>query len=133
MQAEKAAGFLGACLPQGAHPLAWGSAPLRGPGAAALNRLAVEGMAWAPTAGNLVALLCFALAIALNAQLTQASELCPSLSTRLPFRVPTSGQTCRVTCLQLRMRMRLHPVHSSYLSTKCTYCVASVSVYPCCG
>lgn len=36
------------------------------------NRLAAEGLAWAPTAGNLAALLCLALCLALNSSLTQA-------------------------------------------------------------
>ena len=75
LQAERAAGFLGACLPAGAFPSAFSSAPLRGSGGLALNRLAAEGLAWAPTVGNLATLLCFALALALNAQLTQVSGI----------------------------------------------------------
>lgn len=73
---EQAAGFLGSCLPQGLLlPGLPGAGSMRGPGAAALQRLTAEGLGWAPTVGNLSTLLCFALALALNAQLTQVKCL----------------------------------------------------------
>ena len=42
-----------------------------------LSRLATEGLAWAPTAGNLATLLCLALCLALNAALTQVLRCNP--------------------------------------------------------
>jgi hypothetical protein len=72
---EQAAGFLGSCLTQGLLPPGLpGARSMRGPGVAALQRLAAEGLGWVPTVGNLATLLCFALALALNAQLTQVGS-----------------------------------------------------------
>jgi hypothetical protein len=73
---HQAAGFLGACMPQGLLLHAPGAiAQLSGPGQAAQQRLAAEGLAWVPTVGTLCTLLCFALSLALNAQFTQVGLL----------------------------------------------------------
>ena len=62
-------GFLGFCLPNGAM---LGSAiGMKGAGGAAMHQLAAQGLGWAPTVGNLSTLLCFVLALALNAQLNE--------------------------------------------------------------
>ena len=62
-------GFLGSCLPNGAM---LGSAiGMEGAGGAAMHQLAAQGLGWAPTVGNLSTLLCFVLALALNAQLNE--------------------------------------------------------------
>ncbi|CAK0743676.1 hypothetical protein CVIRNUC_001488 [Coccomyxa viridis] len=65
-------GFLGFCLPNGAM---LGSAiGMKGAGGAAMHQLAAQGLGWAPTVGNLSTLLCFVLALALNAQLNEAAD-----------------------------------------------------------
>ena len=70
------AGFLGACMPHGLLLHTPGTvAQLRGPGGAALQRLAAEGLAWVPTGGSLCTLLCFALSLALNSQYSQVGPL----------------------------------------------------------
>ena len=62
-------GFMGSCLPSGAM---LGSAiGMKGAGGAAMHQLAAQGLGWAPTVGNLCTLLCFVLALALNAQLNE--------------------------------------------------------------
>ena len=63
---DRAADFLGQCMP--AYALHPGSAKhyLKGPASAAMQRLASNGLAWAPTACNIVTLLCFGLCIYLN-------------------------------------------------------------------
>ena len=71
MLEKQAAGFLGSCLPSSA--MLGGSMGLRGAGGPAMHKLAALGLAWAPTVGNLCTLLCFVLALALNAQLNEAS------------------------------------------------------------
>lgn len=69
MFGDRAAGFLGSCLPSGA--MLGSGAGLKGSGGAAMHRLAAQGVGWAPTVGNLCTLLCFVLALALNAQLNE--------------------------------------------------------------
>ncbi len=71
MLERQAAGFLGSCLPSGA--MLGGSLGLKGAGGAAMHKLAAQGLGWAPTVGNLCTLLCFVLALALNAQLNEVS------------------------------------------------------------
>jgi hypothetical protein len=74
MQAiDRAADFLGQCMP--AYALQPGAAKpfLKGPASAAMQRLTTEGMAWAPTACNVVTLLCFSLCIILNNAFTESS------------------------------------------------------------
>jgi hypothetical protein len=74
MQAiDRAADFLGQCMP--AYALQPGAAKpfLKGPASAAMQRLATEGMAWAPTACNIVTLLCFSLCLVLNNAFTGGS------------------------------------------------------------
>ena len=69
MLEKQAAGFLGSCLPSSA--MLGSSIGLKGAGGAAMHRLAAQGLGWAPTLGNLCTLLCFVLALALNAQLNE--------------------------------------------------------------
>ena len=74
--AERASGFLGACLPRGGAfgaPPPGAAAAYGGlPGGGALQRLEAEGLAWVPAWGNALAALCFALCLVLNEQLMQA-------------------------------------------------------------
>ncbi|KAK9824524.1 hypothetical protein WJX72_011089 [[Myrmecia] bisecta] len=73
--AQRAAGFLGACLPTPHSLVPVHRMPgLKGAAGQALARLSAEGLAWVPTAGNLLTLLCFTLCLALNSQLTQSSD-----------------------------------------------------------
>ncbi len=84
MLGDRASGFLGSCLPSGA--MLGSSAGLKGSCAAALHRLAAQGVGWAPTVGNLCTLLCFVLALALNAQLNEVQSYlarCAGTSARL--------------------------------------------------
>lgn len=73
--AERASGFLGACLPRGGAlgvPPPGGAAAYGGlVGGAPLARLEAEGLAWVPAWGNALAGLCFALCLVLNEQLMQ--------------------------------------------------------------
>ncbi len=73
--AERASGFLGACLPYGGAlgvPPPGGAAAYGGlVGGAPLARLEAEGLAWVPAWGNALAGLCFALCLVLNEQLAQ--------------------------------------------------------------
>jgi len=74
MQAiDRAADFLGQCMP--AYALQPGAARpfLKGPASAAMQRLTTEGMAWAPTVCNIVTLLCFSLCLNLNYAFTGGS------------------------------------------------------------
>ena len=71
MLEKQAAGFLGSCPPSSA--MLGGSLGLKGAGGAAMHKLAAQGLGWAPTVGNLCTLLCFVLALALNAQLNEVS------------------------------------------------------------
>jgi hypothetical protein len=74
MQAiDRAADFLGQCMP--AYALHPGAAKpfLKGPASAAMQRLTTEGMAWAPTFCNIVTLLCFSLCLILNSAFTGGS------------------------------------------------------------
>ena len=69
MLKQQAAGFLGSCFPGGT---ALGSSMgLEGAAGAAMHQLAAQGLGWAPSLGNLCTLLCFVLALALNAQLNE--------------------------------------------------------------
>jgi hypothetical protein len=74
MQAmDRAADFLGQCMP--AYALQPGATKpfLKGSAGAAMQRLTADRMAWAPTACNIVTLLCFSLCLALNAAFTGGS------------------------------------------------------------
>lgn len=69
MLEKQAAGFLGSCLPSNA--MLGSTFGLKGAGGEAMHRLDAQGLGWAPTLGNLCTLLCFVLALALNAQLNE--------------------------------------------------------------
>ncbi|KAI3433444.1 hypothetical protein D9Q98_003258 [Chlorella vulgaris] len=67
---QKAASFLGQCMPAFVQAPGSGQASLKGAGGMALQRLAKDGLGWAPTCCNLVTLLCFGLCLALNEKVT---------------------------------------------------------------
>ena len=77
--AERASGFLGACLPRGGAfgaPPPGAAAAYGGlPGGGALQRLEAEGLAWVPAWGNAFAALCFVVCLVLNEELMQARAL----------------------------------------------------------
>ena len=73
MLEKQAGGFLGSCLPSSA--MLGSSIGLKGAGGGAMHRLAAQGLGWAPTLGNLCTLLCFVLALALNAQLNEVGAI----------------------------------------------------------
>lgn len=73
---DKAAGFLGQCMPQSMLQLQTGvpKGAFRSANGGALQQLAADGMAWVPTACNLVTLLCFGLCYALNVVFTGGDD-----------------------------------------------------------
>jgi hypothetical protein len=67
---DKAAAFLGQCMPAYALQPGAAKAFLKGPASAAAQRLGTAGLAWAPTAANAVTLLAFAICLFLNEAFT---------------------------------------------------------------
>ena len=89
-------GFLGSCLPSGAM---LGSAiGMKGAGGAAMHQLAAQGLGWAPTVGNLCTLLCFVLALALNAQLNEVRAA--SLPGAHGYIYPPEPSKCQCIAMQ---------------------------------
>ena len=111
--ADRAAGFLGACLPRGAAS-GLPSARAGGPGSAygtlaggggALARLEAEGLAWLPAWGNALAGLAFVLCLALNERLEAGAD--GAILALAPILL-LLGQD-RLLCAGLTVRRRYFP------------------------
>eukprot|EP00884_Botryococcus_braunii_P004655 jgi/Botrbrau1/14190/Bobra.182_3s0123.1 len=73
--AERASKFLGTCLPPGIPLVPVDRvAALKGVAGQAIARLGQEGLAWVPTVGNVLTLLCFGLCIWLSQRFTEGSN-----------------------------------------------------------
>ncbi|KAK9827740.1 hypothetical protein WJX81_008185, partial [Elliptochloris bilobata] len=124
--AERASGFLGACLPRGG---AFGATPPGGAaaygglaGGGTLQRLEAEGLAWVPAWGNACAGLCFALCLVLNEKLAQGADA--AILVLAPVLL-LLGQD-RLLCSGLSVRRRYFPPAIACVTFLCLKAVAAL-------